>query len=137
MNCRMLAKIVALVSVGALGAQASPQERGAFWPIGAHEHGDRAAGHRGFVLAQFQGPGPQHGPSEEEKARIRERIGISRQQQQAIEQLFESSGRQMRELRDRYRDLTRKLNDEVYAHYDFDRPTAKSLRKEIMGLHWK
>src|SRR5207248_1313738 len=100
--------------------------------------GDHArSGRGGFTLAQFQGPGPQHGPTEEEKARIRERIGITRQQQQQIEQMFESSGKQMKELRDRYRDLTRKLNDEVYAHFDFDRNEAKSLRKEIMSLHWK
>ncbi len=72
----------------------------------------------------------QHGPSEEEKERIRVRIGITREQNSQIEAIYAEDRRQDMELRGRMGELYRQL-DTVYD----DRSQASIVRKQICGLY--
>src|SRR5690348_1432026 len=86
------------------------------------------------VLGAQRPGGPPGPPSEEEKERIRGRLGITRDQQTQIEAIFADTGRQMREIDTRMRDLYHQLYA-AYDAYDFDRNQAHALRKEIAGLY--
>ena len=76
----------------------------------------------------------QRGPSEEERARIRARTGISQEQQNQIEAIYRDQRRQEDEIRRKTFEVYKQLG-EVYDKYDFDRNQAASFRKEIGRLH--
>jgi Spy/CpxP family protein refolding chaperone len=78
--------------------------------------------------------GFQRGPSEEEKERIRLRIGITKEQQQQIEALYMETERQKGEVFAKMRELYTQL-ESLYDVYDFDRNQARSLRREITRQH--
>lgn len=82
------------------------------------------------------GFGPQfgRGPTEEEKERFRIRIGISKEQQAAIDNVFRESDQQMTEVRTRSMDLSNQLYN-LYDIYDFDRAQAQSIRRDLLKLH--
>lgn len=73
-------------------------------------------------------------PTEEEKERMRQRIGITKEQQNQIEALFMQTEQQKREIGMRMRELFRQQYA-LYENYDFDREQATAIRKEIMSLH--
>lgn len=79
-------------------------------------------------------PGFQRGPSEEEKERIRLRIGITKEQQQQIEALYMETERQKGEVFAKMRELYAQL-ESLYDAYDFDRNQARTLRREITRQH--
>lgn len=84
--------------------------------------------------AGFQGPGgrPQ---SEEQKEKTRLRLGITKEQQTQIEALHIENMKQHRELFSKMRDLMGQLRA-YYDSYEFDQEAAKSIRKQIMSLHF-
>jgi Spy/CpxP family protein refolding chaperone len=81
-------------------------------------------------------PGFQRGPSEEEKERIRLRIGITREQQQQIEALYMETERQKGEVFTKMRELYTQL-ESMYDVYEFDRDQARNIRREITRQHVK
>ncbi len=86
------------------------------------------------ALAQ-RPPGPGfHPPTEEEKAQIRARIGISVEQQQQIEAIYKNDFQQERELRTRMHNLYQQLSA-LYDNFDFDRKQAAALRRQIFQLY--
>jgi len=90
----------------------------------------------GLMLALLApGQNPQRGPSEEDKEKVRLRIGMTKEQQSQIEALYAQSDQQRREIGLKMRDLFRQLEEDCYEHYDFDRSKATAIRKEIVGLH--
>jgi Spy/CpxP family protein refolding chaperone len=88
---------------------------------------------RQVVLAQF---GQRRQPTPEEKEAWRIRVGISKEQQGRLDQLFAETDRKMSENRAKIRQAWGELN-EIIGNYDFDRKTAKDKRREIWKLHWQ
>jgi Spy/CpxP family protein refolding chaperone len=78
--------------------------------------------------------GGQRGPSEEERERIRLRIGITKEQQAQIEQLYTETDQKRREVGIRMRELYHQLFT-LYDNYDFDRNLARAIRRELTELH--
>jgi Spy/CpxP family protein refolding chaperone len=97
---------------------------------------DRRDGHapkHQVVLAQF----PQRrGPTPEEKEAWRVRVGISKEQQGRLDQLFIETDRKMTENRNKFRQAWSELND-IMGKYDYDKAAAKQKRRDIMKLHWE
>lgn len=87
-----------------------------------------------LMLATLSPSLGQRLPTEEEKEKIRQRIGITREQQNQIEALFMQTEQQKREIGMRMRELFRQQYA-LYENYDFDREQATAIRKEIMSLH--
>ncbi|HXG24294.1 MAG TPA: Spy/CpxP family protein refolding chaperone [Chthonomonadales bacterium] len=78
--------------------------------------------------------GGQRGPTEEEREKIRLRIGITKEQQTQIEQLYVETDQQRREIGRRMHMLYRQLFT-LYDNYDFDRNQARAIRRELTDLH--
>lgn len=72
----------------------------------------------------------QREPSEDEKEKARQRIGITREQQREVEVIFADARRNEGEVHVKQRELYRQLY-ELYDTYDFDRERAKKLRWDI------
>ncbi len=84
-----------------------------------------------------RGPGStRRGPSEEDKERARQKIGMTREQQSQLEAVFDDSGKQMRAIFDGLRERHRKLSD-VYDAYDIDEGQAEIARKGVLELRRK
>jgi Spy/CpxP family protein refolding chaperone len=82
---------------------------------------------------------PPQGPpqiSQEEKERNRQRLGISLQQQQQIDDLFKETQTKTGEVWKSLREKQGQLR-EAYQQYDLDEARAKSLRIDIIRLHRK
>lgn len=75
-------------------------------------------------------------PSDDEKERNRQRIGISLDQQKQIDDLYKETRARMDEVRKAMQDVQKKLWDE-YEKYDIDEAAIKSLRREINRQHWR
>lgn len=94
---------------------------------GYHDGGDEAR----CILVRGGG---QRGPTEEEREKIRLRIGITKEQQAQIEQLYAETDQQRREIGRRMGELFRQLYM-LYENYDFDRNQARTIRRDLTNLH--
>jgi Spy/CpxP family protein refolding chaperone len=79
---------------------------------------------------------PGQRPGDDEKEKIRVRIGITPQQQQQIDDLYNETRARMDEVRKSMGEKQKALWD-VYGNYDIDETAARSLRIEILKLHRK
>lgn len=75
----------------------------------------------------------RRGPTEEEKARARDRVGMTVEQQQKLEQLYVEFDKTMREHMDALRDRFGKLRA-LYESYDIDTKQAQSIIRDISRL---
>ncbi|GEM_PF-5822550 len=89
-------------------------------------------------IAQTQGEGqgrPPHGkPSQEDRDKFRQKIGLSVQQQTQMDTVFEEMGRERKPLGDKLREL-HKQRHELLSAYTMDRSKEKALRAEITALY--
>ena len=76
----------------------------------------------------------QREPSDEEKERTRQKIGITREQQKELEAALAEARRQEGEIHAKSRELYGQLFAQ-YDIYDFSREDAKKIRREIGKLH--
>jgi Spy/CpxP family protein refolding chaperone len=83
------------------------------------------------LLSQAGGP---RIPGPEEKERMRLRIGLTKEQQAQMEAIFVESGRQVREILSKMRELNEQLGA-LYDSYDYDRNQARAIRRELVRLH--
>jgi Spy/CpxP family protein refolding chaperone len=81
-------------------------------------------------------PQGHRGPTDEEKEQNRIRLGITRQQQQQIDDLYNETRTKMGDVWKAMREAQNKLRL-AYEPYDFNEGEAKSLRIEIVKLHRK
>ena len=78
----------------------------------------------------------QRPPSDDEKEKMRLKIGITKEQQAQFEAIFTDEQKQDREIRDKERELYGQLR-KMYEDYSFDRNQAMSIRRELGGLYRK
>ena len=78
----------------------------------------------------------QRPQSEEEKEKVRLRIGMTREQQAQIEALWAETDRQAKELGEKQSEYRKQL-DSLYDQFDYDRTAASGLRREITILYRK
>ena len=97
-----------------------------------------------MLQAQHNGPDPNpHGqgrpfrsPTPEEREAARQRIGITTQQQNQIEQMVTDSNRKRKDLGGALHNLYHNLG-ELYDNYIFDKDEEKKLRGQITDIHSK
>lgn len=70
-------------------------------------------------------------PTEEERERSRVKLGITRDQQNQIEALYDDYNRQMRDIMGKLREAYKALHT-LYEAYDYDKEQARRLRREIV-----
>lgn len=75
----------------------------------------------------------RRGPTEEEKARARDRVGMTVEQQQKLEQLYVDFDKTMREHMDALRDRFSKLRG-LYESYDIDTKQVQAIIRDITRL---
>lgn len=95
------------------------------------QNGGPFSGGRGGGGPRFGAP-PNISPEEREK--FRQRLGITVQQQEQMDALFNESFKQRRTLGERLGELF-KQRGEVCDAYDFDRRRETSLRKDIERIY--
>ena len=89
-----------------------------------------------IALAQ-RGPGgpggPPAGPSPEERERMRVAVGMTKDQQNQVEAIYQDGRKREEELRKKSGELSKQLKV-LYDSYSFDRAQASTLRKDMCDL---
>lgn len=81
-------------------------------------------------------PGPRFGVSDAEKEKARQRIGITREQQQQLEALLEETGKQTRAVFEQLREKHEQLQA-VYEAYEIDKNKERALMRDISRLRYR